>query len=292
MNFRDLKLRIQQFCPDLNLLSIGFQINKAYQRILNYWPWSFLLSEGVLTTYNKYDIGTVSVTQGSKAVVGTGTGWTSDLVGRYFRVSSEYTYYEIESVTDATNLTLKYAYGADTKSGKSYTIFQHIYSMPSDVREIAEFSYNWYMRQKDQYYLNRYDPWRFGTGTPEWWSYRGKDANGNLLIEFYPVPLENYPLTYKYYKKVPDLSADTDTPLCRSDLLEQVALCDCYKMVIYKNDAYRVAYEQTRMDSLLLLQEAIEEDYRTRSQRPGVWDVYEPISRSDDFWVKHEPTVY
>ena len=67
-----------------------------------------------------YTTGTVAVTNGSKAVVGTSTVWTSDMVGRYLKVSNYW--YEIASVTDNTHLTLLTEYGEDTASGASYTI--------------------------------------------------------------------------------------------------------------------------------------------------------------------------
>jgi len=67
-----------------------------------------------------YSTGTVSVTNGSTAVTGSGTTFTSDMVGRYIKVNKYW--YKISSVTDNTHLTLLTEYGESTESGASYTI--------------------------------------------------------------------------------------------------------------------------------------------------------------------------
>jgi len=294
VNFRDLKLRIQQFVPELNVITIGFQINKRYQRILKQWHWSFLKSEAILTTVAPYSTGTVTVTNGSKTVTGSGTNWTLAMAGRQFRIDSAHAYYEIDTIDSATQLTLKYAYGGDSGSGKSYKIFQNIYSLASDVKEISSIVYNYLMRQKDAYFLDRYDAERSSTGVPEWWIYRGRDANGYQQIEIYPVPDDAYEIRYRYYKKVSNLSADTDEPLCREDLLEMGALVDCYRLMISKvrNAVEKLSYTRLMQDAQReyqqLLYEAIEEDIRVESQRETVSDVYEPISYSDTFRASHD----
>lgn len=66
-----------------------------------------------------YTTGTiVSVAAGGTAVVGFGTAWTAQMVGRYIRITYTDTantgdgeWYEISAVTDATHLTLVRGYG-------------------------------------------------------------------------------------------------------------------------------------------------------------------------------------
>ncbi len=83
-------------------------------------PLEFAL--GGISDFTYYETGTVEVTQDSKAVVGTGTSWTSDMEGMPFRVNEFPTTYTIAEVTDSTNLTLKENYQGNTGSGKSYKI--------------------------------------------------------------------------------------------------------------------------------------------------------------------------
>ena len=81
-----------------------------------------------------YTTGTiVSIASGAAAVVGSGTAWTSQMVGRYIRITYSDTantgdglWYEIASVTDATHLTLTRNYGGTSISAGSsaYTIGQ------------------------------------------------------------------------------------------------------------------------------------------------------------------------
>lgn len=66
-----------------------------------------------------YTTGTITTaTKGSTAVVGTGTSWTSQMVGRWIRITYSDTaktgdglWYEISEVADTTHLTLVRAYG-------------------------------------------------------------------------------------------------------------------------------------------------------------------------------------
>lgn len=67
--------------------------------------------------------GTVAVTNGSTAVVGTGTGWFGALQNGWGFVGPDGRIYEIETVTDATNLVLKTAYQGAGAGVQSYAAF-------------------------------------------------------------------------------------------------------------------------------------------------------------------------
>ncbi len=68
-----------------------------------------------------YSTGTITVTNGSTAVVGSGTTWLSSNVkaGDVLNVAGQL--YLIASVEDVTHLTLALAYGGATASGLAYT---------------------------------------------------------------------------------------------------------------------------------------------------------------------------
>lgn len=77
--------------------------------------------------------GVLTATNASTAIVGTGTTWTAAMAGRYLRITDSDTankgdgrWYEISSVTDATNLTLTSSYeGTSIAAGNAaYTIGQ------------------------------------------------------------------------------------------------------------------------------------------------------------------------
>lgn len=67
-----------------------------------------------------YTDGTVSATNGSSTITGSGTTWTSAMVGRYIQITDFW--YEITAVASTTSLTIQGEFGEDTVSGSSYTI--------------------------------------------------------------------------------------------------------------------------------------------------------------------------
>lgn len=81
-----------------------------------------------------YTAGTiVTATNGATAIVGSGTTWTDQMVGRWMRITYADTdntgdglWYEIAGFTDATNLTLARAYGGNSiaAGSASYAVGQ------------------------------------------------------------------------------------------------------------------------------------------------------------------------
>ncbi|MBB3265035.1 hypothetical protein FHW79_002655 [Azospirillum sp. OGB3] len=80
-----------------------------------------------------YKVGRVAVTNGSTAVVGTGTGWTSKFKeGDIFAVvGATFTPYEIVSVTDNTHLTLATPFAGPSAGNLSYVVIQNFTSTTS-----------------------------------------------------------------------------------------------------------------------------------------------------------------
>lgn len=76
--------------------------------------------DGTGSTTN-YITGTIAVTNGSTAVVGTGTTFTAGMVGKTLRISGETKFYTVATYTDATHITID-SYTGTTGSGKSYVI--------------------------------------------------------------------------------------------------------------------------------------------------------------------------
>lgn len=77
-----------------------------------------------------YSTGTVTKTQGSKTITGSGTSWLTNLdTGMLFQFGSERVY-QIASVDSNTQLTLRDAYQGSTAAGAAYTA-HHIYVIDS-----------------------------------------------------------------------------------------------------------------------------------------------------------------
>lgn len=89
----------------------------------------------------EYTRGTVAITNGSTAVVGTDTLFTTNVVaGQYFRVDSigqgdSSKWYVVDSVVSNTQLNLTAAYEDDTLAGEAYTVCSSPSLLPSEFHE-------------------------------------------------------------------------------------------------------------------------------------------------------------
>jgi len=74
----------------------------------------------------QYTTGTVAIDSGTPtAVVGTGTRWLANVSTSWiFKLLTEDTIYEIQSITDDTHLIIDPAYSGATISGASYVILR------------------------------------------------------------------------------------------------------------------------------------------------------------------------
>ena len=71
----------------------------------------------------QYKTGTVSVTNGSAAIVGTGTLWLAEIAaGDLFVVIDDGVTYEVASITDNTHITLSSVYAGTTNAAAVYAI--------------------------------------------------------------------------------------------------------------------------------------------------------------------------
>jgi len=109
-------------------------INIALLRVAEYFEWPFyMVNTGVINTVAPYSTGTATVTNGSVTITGSGTSWTSDMVGRKIRVGNGQPYYRIKSIDSSTSMTLVTQFQGSTSSGNSYTIYKDEYRLASDV---------------------------------------------------------------------------------------------------------------------------------------------------------------
>jgi len=76
----------------------------------------------VYSVVMEYTVGTIT-TNGTRTVTGSGTSWTSDMVGRYLAAEDESRTYKITAVASATSLSLELA--AATSASQNYSIIPH-----------------------------------------------------------------------------------------------------------------------------------------------------------------------
>lgn len=106
-------------------------------------------------TADDYTTGTIQVTAGSPAVVGTTTTFTASMVGRTLFVdptggTGDGSGYKVASFTDTTHITLENNYAGASASGKSYLIGE-VPDIPDEFHEalIDYAGYRYYRRRRD-----------------------------------------------------------------------------------------------------------------------------------------------
>lgn len=127
------------------------------------WPTpSALLTGGGLLTFegrardmsqDDYTTGTVTMVNGSAAVVGSSTVFTANMVGRKLQLtdgSPDGIAYTIAAFTDSTHITLENAYGGLGGAGKTYRIGE-VPNIPDEFHEalIDYAMYRYYRRRRD-----------------------------------------------------------------------------------------------------------------------------------------------
>lgn len=86
---------------------------------------------------DSYTTGTVTATNGSTTITGSGTTFTVAMIGRYFNITDtggtgDGNWYRITGFTSTTALTIENKYDGATVSGKTFTISE-IFSLPEEM---------------------------------------------------------------------------------------------------------------------------------------------------------------
>ncbi len=107
-----------------------------------------------------YSTGTISVSNGSATITGSGTTFTAAMVGRYFKVNDtsggtgDGNWYRITGFTSATIMTIENKYDGVSISGKNYIIAE-AFALPEDLQMAPVYYAMWhyylgYRQDKDE----------------------------------------------------------------------------------------------------------------------------------------------
>lgn len=229
--YRELLL----FVPNLPIFLARKLVNERYRQILESRPWSALRAEGTFTVPDAYSTGTVTVTNNSTTVTGSGTVFTAGMIGRQLKVNSRGPCLTITAVASATSLTVEMAYPLDTASGQSYTILQAYVTFPTDFKRFMVV-YD-ALRQWRLFFnyttseLAGMDPARTSVGDPWLLADYRQASTGAPRYELWPHPTVVRGYQYMYIKQGAELVSDTDTPIypLRGSELVYGALADVCK---------------------------------------------------------------
>lgn len=164
-------------------------------------------------TIADYTTGTISdATNGSKTITGSGTSWTSAMIGRYFMIATttgDGVWYKITAVASTTSLTLEQPYnGTSIAAGSaSYTIRKIFYDLPYDYEELinvtVQVGSNLYTPKEcpTREFWDQINQVMYTSDYPEWfYIYQGQ-------IGFYPIASSaGRQITYNYNRTVADIS--------------------------------------------------------------------------------------
>lgn len=296
MNFRLMALNIQQFTPMLSIPVIKQRINVRYRQILAQEDWTFLNDHTIINlveAHSNVTGDTIAVAVGGVNVTGTGTTFTDWQADDRIRFAGESQPYVVSTVSNATGLTIEVGYGGSTAlSGEDYELFRTLYTPAAgDVDTITGVVYQSPLQERSQAYLNALDPERTSQGPPAIYSVVSKTrSQGLVTIEIWPVSDAAYTVTVAYKKLVSLLSANTDEPVFRADVLEAGALWDCYRhaFAVTQNAAWIGLARDAKVDYAQLMEGLYAEELRTASMPAAVRDVSSGSTIDDDYYTKHD----
>jgi hypothetical protein len=225
---REVVMYSDGVCP---ILLAQRWVRDRYRKICDKHLWSFKVGRGAFGTSAVYNTGTITLTNGSATVTGSGTTFTSGMVGRQLKVNGFI--FTISAFASTTSITIDETWLGATAAGNSYTIVT-AYITPTETDFHAYYSVidpsnNWKLHLGyDARILDRIDARRSSTGQPYIVAMAGvRNSSGDPMFEIWPHPTAQKMYTYTYERRVPDLTeADTPPTIIRSDILVKGALAD------------------------------------------------------------------
>lgn len=215
--FESLWKRLLVYAPECPIPLAQEWINTAYSRILTKTNWSGLRAEGEFQIPASYTTGTVTVTQNTPDVVGSGTTWTSAMIGRQFLAQAVGPLYTVIAVPSATTLTLDRVYGGTTGASLTYEITLVYLTAPSDFLQfqaVMDRANNWRLHTNfRQEQIDTWDSKRSVTGTPTILATAPFTSSGLVRFEIWPRATSAKTYSYRYVKKPALLAASSDTPI-------------------------------------------------------------------------------
>lgn len=204
-------------------------LNKCQQEELESYEWSFLYTDIVINSIIGYNTGTITLTQGSPTVTGSGTTFPTTAAGWFLWAGPTLTTPVIIKTRDsATQLTLSTDWGNVDQNGTTYTIQPLYYSVSPlievySVRQIDE------LGMTSQADLNRKDPSRIATGAEpclEWAQapFQNVTSDGFYQLELWPRPGGALPYIISGKQGGFFMMNDSDLPVIPSQVLEAKAM--------------------------------------------------------------------
>lgn len=155
--------------------SLKEKINTTYLKICYDEPYRWTGATSPYYFPKKYSTGTISVTNGSDEITGSGTAW-DDHLGWKMKIGSDNVPRKVIRVGSSTTITLDSRYFGTTQSGLSYILYQDEFGMFPDMIDIRWLEIFGYRTSKQPLptspekirRMQNLSPYR--TGVPEWYT--------------------------------------------------------------------------------------------------------------------------
>lgn len=199
-------------------------LNWGSRMVWTAYAWPEREKDFFVVTAPAYETGTVTVTNNSAAITGSGTTFTSAMVGRRFALSSSSPWYRILSYSSPTAITLDRVYNEDTASGQAYTIYADEFSLDATLESVASVTLlasGWYgtstMLEQGEFDYGM--PIPTTRGKPRFWTMSPPLASNTSTrrLRLWPVPDDTYSVKVRGLTYWTELTSESDTPVFHQD---------------------------------------------------------------------------
>ena len=213
-------------------------IDNRYKQLVSRVRFKHLRKIGAVSIPATYNTGTLAITSGSTAVVGTDSEWaTTPTVATHtdWWIKPASAWYRVASVTDDTNLVLATAYSEDTITANTYTLVKRTHSLASDARWLGDFMLTRLrvnmgppmpLEELDRMAAGRILTSQYPTKVTT----IGVDSSFYIQVEFYPYSASSEIVHYVYWAEPTALTLASTIPAqIDSYVLKEGALIDAYR---------------------------------------------------------------
>lgn len=232
-NLRGMIGEVLGWNPEASSLQVTKWLNNAYRSIIRERLWYGTKVRGQVHVPDLYSTGTISLVPGEAVVVGNGTAWDDQFIGRQLRMGMTEPIGTVRSVEDPTHLTLDLPWGGYPHNNSAYRIFLACVSLGANIRRVehmVNLRNGWKFRgvHVPHEYLQSIDPRRARVQQPFLLADYAVSALGHPIFELYPHPLVAQAFPWTGWLQPADLREDEDAPIAfiGSDILVNMAIAE------------------------------------------------------------------
>lgn len=217
-------------------------VERRYRELADRLHLRHLRNEGEIVYPAPVTTGTVAVVNGSKLVIGTGTTWTNQNIGWYFRFNTNWYHIDDVQPTGAgQNIILHSPYTENTSNVQGYQLVQRFLPVdgncrwvegithPRLFRRLLERTMNWLDAREPARILVAAFPTVWAEGPSYHGDYAGQDSR-RKTVEIYPYSTQQEFFRYLWWEVLPPVQlTDTLPPEIDPYMLMEGAKADVYE---------------------------------------------------------------